>query len=806
MAVIKTNEKLKVQKEAHYKEGSFVYPDQNISVDKKTEEYHKMWCEKIYNLHLNGRTWMTTATRNTIEENRRWSNGTHDTRFAVDLIFGTSNDPTPESAFDATGKDVRDINGQTPSSGRKAWANLDLSPVSVAPKIKTKINEHSRSMYYEMAVRAIDSFSIKTEESEKYKLWFYKENQKWVDSQMAAAGIGVSEPDFMPRNLDELELYAANGGIRVPYSIAMEDLIKHTFEISDWDKEVAEKVKDDLLTNGYAIIRERFDREINRVVVEYKDIAHSGMQFSSRKSFKNSEFGYDNDLIEISVIRQRLGLSWEDASALARSYAGQYGNPTQDRWENYNKQVGEGSSSYASFDAFKIPVFSTEWIDIDNEQYLRFTDQFGRRREKEYRGEVHDDETLMDNQIRYVRKCSWVVGTDYVFDWGKSEYIAKDKFGMPRLSYRGVMLATTPIIVQIKPFLKGFQLAWIKAQHAIAQAIANGFAVDVGALKEISIGKDKSWDALEVLKFYKQSSFLLYKKNNSLSGFGRSASPPVIPINNSSHENIRAQFEAMSKELSLIETTSGISGISTGEQADPNVAKFNMQISVQGTNEIINNIVRAVTDLQEDVSVNVCYRIRQYCHLNKVIADSYAEVIGETRMKAVLDAEKNHVSYGITIEAQDITEEKRNIMAMVQQFMAPNPDGSPSNIAEGIHIMDMIHQRQNLRRIGMVLGYMMEKKSEKQQAAKLEAIKAQNDQLKQLEVMKQQAAKQDQDYNMEFLNREWWSQFTVKWGKTPDQMLGLGSMPQQGAQGSPQPQEQQAQPAEMPQQMMTQQT
>jgi hypothetical protein len=262
----------------------------------------------------------------------------------------------------------------------------------------------------------------------------------------------------------------------------------------------------------------------------------------------------------------------------------------------------------------------------------------------------------------------------------------------------------------------------------------------------------------------------------------------------------------MSKELSLIETTSGISGISTGEQADPNVAKFNMQISVQGTNEIINNIVRAVTDLQEDVSVNVCYRIRQYCHLNKVIADSYAEVIGETRMKAVLDAEKNHVSYGITIEAQDITEEKRNIMAMVQQFMAPNPDGSPSNIAEGIHIMDMIHQRQNLRRIGMVLGYMMEKKSEKQQAAKLEAIKAQNDQLKQLEVMKQQAAKQDQDYNMEFLNREWWSQFTVKWGKTPDQMLGLGSMPQQGAQGSPQPQEQQAQPAEMPQQMMTQQT
>ena len=94
-----------------------------------------------------------------------------------------------------------------------------------------------------MQAHAIDSYSVRNEELEKYKLYFYKENKKWIDSQMQVAGLGVTEPAFMPQNLDELELWAANGGFKAAYTVSIEDLLKHTFEISDWDKEIAEKVK-----------------------------------------------------------------------------------------------------------------------------------------------------------------------------------------------------------------------------------------------------------------------------------------------------------------------------------------------------------------------------------------------------------------------------------------------------------------------------------------------------------------------------------------------------------------------------------
>ena len=792
MANIETA-KIKVLSSDHYRDSSLVYPDQGIMVEKKTEGYHKGWCEKIYNLYLNNKTWINKAGRDSIEENRAWSNGTQDTSEIIDIIFGKKERRKESDSFDHNGVDVRDINEKS-DMDRSIYQNIDTSPVSIAPKIKTNINETSRSMYYEMSVNAIDNISCKNEELEKYKLYFYKENQKWVDSQMAVAGIVATDTGFMPQNLDELELYAAEGGFKSPYAVSMEDLIKHTFEISDWDKEVAEKVKDDLMTNGYAIIRERYNPEINRVVVEYLDIAYSGMQFSTSRSFKNSEFGYSMVMQEVSTIRQRLNLTDQQASAMAVGYCGQYGNPEKGRWENYNKNIDSDGTSHLGFDSFKIPEFQCEWIDIDNEQYLEFPDNFGNRKTKPYRGEIQENEQLMDDQKRYVRKCSWIVGTEYVYDWGKSSYFSKDSFGQPRLSYRGVALSTTPIMVQIKPFLKGFQLAWIKAQYAISQAIGNGFAVDIGAIKQIAIGKGKDWDPMEVLRYYKQSSFLLYKKKESLSGFGRSVSPPVIPLNNSSFENIRAQFEAMKHFMDLIESTSGISETVTGGQADPNVSKFGMQISVAGSSKIINNIVRAVTDLQEDMSTNVCYKIRSLCRENDFIAESYAQVIGKTRMKAVMDAEKSHVEYGISIEASDISEEKRSIMAMLQSFIAPSADGSTNNMSEGLQIMDMIHQRQNLRRIGLILGYMMKKKAEKMQEDKLANIKAQQAGLDQMEQRKTQASIQVQDFDMERINREWWSAFTVKWGKTPQQVLSIDNMPQQA-------QQQQQAPAPAQQQM-----
>ena len=763
-------DKIKIEKKENWKkvdtkrysEDKFVTP--STSTADKGIEYHKAWAEKIYAAFLT-----KNSSGSIIDENRAYADGKHDMNQVKDWILGARTKTSESSAFDSAGFDTRDM--ASAESDRKAWEVIDFSPVSIAPKIFTKINEDIRSMYYEMSCNAIDSYSSSQEETEKFKLWFYKENQKWIQSQQAMLGLTQSEPDFIPENLDELEVYALTGGFKVPYAVTMEDLLKHSFNVSEWDKEVAEKVRKDLFANGYAIIKEEFDREMKRVVVRYCDPKFTGLASSTDRSFKSSPFAYELYMADLSYVRQRLHLDQDQAAQLAFSYSGLYDNPNESDCGKYN--TFDVDRNNFGFDFYKVPIFYSEFKDVDNEYYLTFKDKHGNPRTKRYVDTIQDNEELKKDEIRYVRQTSWIPGTDHLFDWGKKEYLPRDRYKAPRLSYRAVSLANPPIIEQIKPFIKGFNLAWIKAQLAISNAVGNGLAIDIGAIKNISIGKDKSYDPLQILAFYRQSSFLLHKRPQSLSGFNKYAAPPIIPINNDMFQNIEAQFKSMDYYLQKIEDASGISMVATGKAADPNVAKFNMQVSIQGTNSIINSIARAQTDLQEDVSINVCYRIRSLCYVNKSIAESYANVVGQRRMKEFVEAEKNNVEYGITIQTTNNNERKQVILNVLNASIDPSgsPESGKLDFSEAMLIYDMVFQDQNLRKIGLVLGGKMRRKIKEAQQFKMAAIQQQNQGLLQIKQEEggQKKMQNDHDYNMMWY--KFWADFVLKNNKEPEQVL-----------------------------------
>ena len=701
------NKKAMFKPEKKYVRGKFQHSNIDINpADKDKKEYMLPWVEYLYSLFLKKKTWMG-ADYDNISTMRAYMEGDQSVDIYRDFLYGAKKTNTATN-FDGDGYDIRDTNS-TDSADRIAWVNIDEKPLSIAPKIMTKLLEQAREVYYEMGVNAIDSMSAHTEEMEEARLWFEKENHEYMNGQRALIGIGAQEPDFMPINVNELELYKQSGGFKVPYAVAAEQLIKHTFEISDMDKEVKEKWLKDLAAIRYALCREYFDEEDQRIKVKYVDPEFGAIQFSRDFSFKDSEYGMEIEEWPISKVRRKFDLSHDEAASLAYANSNYLGNPGFGNWGTYGFYDLE--SNTCGFDFYKVRVFRCEWIDIDNEKYYKKQTANGITFNKSLGNKNPEGLDVFDRPIRYVREATWIAGTQFMTDYGKMKFIPRPNAKKPRISYRGVRLGVPALIHQIKPLLNGLTMAWWKTQEAIGIAIANGIAVDVGALKNVSIGKDKSWDVLQIMEYYRQRAVLLHKKSNPMNfGQGGGASP-VTPLITNMERNILAQFDMMDKFMNMIESISGINLVSTGSSPEPRTGKFNMQVALQGTGQIISSVIRATTELQADVGVNVLSRIRGMVKAIPKIRDSYAGVIGEAQMKSMLLAEKSNVEYGISIDARDNSSMRAFVEEVLAASMKATPgEGTLLDLPEVILVRDMMDQKQNMRLISLTLGYILRKK------------------------------------------------------------------------------------------------
>ena len=500
----------------------------------------------------------------------------------------------------------------------------------------------------------------------------------------------------------------------------------------------------------------------------------------------------------ISRVRQKFDLSHDEAASLAFAYSSEGGNPSVAEWDKYG--YWEENTGSMGFDFYKIPMFRCEFIDIDNEQYYKHVTRNGRVFNKPVKNKEVDQ--TYDNPIRYVREGTWIVGTNYMCDYGKVSYMVRPNPRKPRISYRGIRLGVPALFEQIKPLLNGLTLAYWKAQQAIAISISNGIAVDVGALKNISIGKDKSWDITKVLAYYRQQAILLHKKTNPMNFTAGGSSSPVTPLVTRMYENIAAQFDIMNRFMATIESISGINLVSTGETPDPRIGKFNMQVAMQGTNQIVGSIIRAATELQSDVSTNVVYKIRSLAKVNKSIADSYTAVIGKTKMYSVLNAEKTHVEYGINIEARDVSEMKMFIEGILQASMQASASGGGTtgllDPSEVILVRDLVEQNQNMRMISLTLGYMLRKKGKEKELKDMKMIELQGEQTRKAEIEKQKNVDGERTFELVKLQKEFENDFMIKYGYTPsDAMKRAAAAPPQGVQ-----QAGQQPPQGMPQQGM----
>lgn len=729
-----------------YTDREWNFPNRDIDPKKKLGPYCKAFAEGIYSLWAHGKTAWGLNSYNEFAELRAYSCGTQSTERYKSFLTSTT-----DSATDSTGVSTWDDTPFARVAKRDGYYNMLWENLSPAPKIMNSIHGMFDKVDFNLYVDTIDRNSQELLEDEMYKKFFESQNAVWQNEYKNKAGIPIDEDTFFPKSVEEFNMYRAKGGFKLNVAIAMQKLLRHSFELSKWDTVVKKKVIDDLVCLGYGAVRDYFDSEDNKWKCMWIDPARLVMQFSNEYDYNDSEYGGYFPCWTISNLRNKLpDVPEEEWKKHAANLVGQYGNPAAD-WKTYYSLLDPSTSTYR-YDGFKIPVFDAEWMDTDTSRRLYYKSFRGRESviDLSYDTIVKPltEKNTKAGAVQQVKKifkrqpysCKWVVGTDYVFDWGPVKMASRNGYSKPQLSFHVEQLLQPSIIKRLKPILDQIMLTWLRHQNSMAMMIERGYAINMVQLGNVSLG-GKKLSIAEVIKLWRQTGILPYAYSAGTGLYTGGAALPITPIEGGMGNRIEETARALEIQFKLIEEIVGINPLTLGSSPDPNAPVGTTEAALQATSNVLKPIMDACFEVKESVGEAMMRRIQIGIRNSDVIRKGYEGVISLADMEAILRMEGEGVQYGLSLKAKPDSQTKvkfTNYMSLALQNAREQRPGI--EVPDALYFETRVDSGADMLELYEELSYVIQKNKEEARRNQLETIQAQGQQNVQLEQTKHQAA------------------------------------------------------------------
>lgn len=727
-----------------YSNSEWGFPQRDIDPALKGDVYHRKNAQAIYSLFLRNKTsWGITGYRD-FAIVRDYSRGENDVNQYKSWLLNdglSDGAETNFTVFDDTpvGRVVK----------REGWMNIMWQNVSPAPAIMNAIHGMFDKLDYDIYCDTIDSNSQELKEQQKYVKLCEAKNADWQVEYKRNAGIPVDEDVILPKSPEELAMFEAQDGFKLAIAKAMQKLTRHSMNISDWDGTVRKKVVDDLVVLNYGAVRDYFDTEDNKWKVKYVDPARLVMQFSNEYDYGDSEYVGYFCYWTISNLRDKLPLVPESQwQSLAKACYTLYGNP-RDRWQNFYSEIDPTTGTYR-YDGFKVPIFETEWIDTDVQKKLYYRSFRGRdsiidlRYDSPIRDLTEEAKKAGASQEvkmiykRVIRRCFWVLNTDYVFDYGVVPMASREGLSKPQLSFHVEQLLQPSIMKRAIPILDQISQLFLRWQNSLAMMIERGVAINTSMLAQVTFGGQKLKPA-EVLKMYRQTGTLLYSYANTPSGmYSGGAATPVTPLDGGLGARVQETMEAMQMQFTLLEKLTGINLLSIATPAgDP--TKGNQDIAMQVTTNVLKPILDAIFEIKQSVSTSLMRRIQIGLRNSDRQREAYGGIISPADMDAMLTMEDEGVQYGISLKAKPDQRQKAKFLEWISIALQNVREQRPGiDLPDAMFFETALDRGEDMYELVQQMRYIISKNKQEAQQQQAAVIQQQAQANAQAEQSKQQ--------------------------------------------------------------------
>lgn len=588
------------------------------------------------------------------ETNRDYANGTQDTSIYKQIL-----------------------NSLDPNSGDGTLLNLDWSPVPIVPKfVKIVVNNIlSRKPYPNL--KAIDPLSQSEKDKARAKKLFQVKNKQIIqDLQTLGVETGV-DTESIPETTEEAEIFM-DTSIKTAAEIAAQVGTNITLEWNEFDQRVYRRAVNDLVACGMGVIKRSNDPNYG-IKEEYIDPAYFFHSYTEDPTFSDLIYAGHVKKISISELKRiaRDEFTEEEYEKIAQQVKNKYQNRADKlSYKYYDQTLDQTTYGY---DEFIIEVMDFEFISTDDMMFEEKSSKYGNKgfyhKGFDYtppKDSVYDRKPVSMN-IQMVYGGSYIVGTDYLFDYGQCKNVPKNVHDLTRARLSYSVVATNlrrmmpkSLVGSVIGFADQLQLSHLKLQQAIAKAKPDGLIVDIEGLENVQLGKGGELQPLDIQDIYEQTGVFYYRSKNPEGGF---QNPPVRSLDNSIR-NINELIGIYNHNLRLIRDTTGINEVMDGTSPKGEQLVGVRQQAIAAGNNAIYDITNSAIYLYSKVCEDIV-KCLQILPPKSVLFKAYERAIGESNMKVLSSfGDLPMYNFGVKVQTEMDDTEKAYLEQNIQIALA----------------------------------------------------------------------------------------------------------------------------------------
>lgn len=696
-----------------YKEGSYNFPPEDVPTSEKSKLWWcKLFAQAIWSQYCKGLTGTPYVAA-----------GTNKYDYATLRLYAEGNQPVDQYR-DAITHESHQAEPDKGDRNRFMYENISFANQSIIPKYRRAVINNLMGLESELTPLGVDETSMNERLRMKHFIWEKSKNE-FYNKVRAALKLPEEEPlPFVPADKNELEMYAMTS-LELGHEQKIKKVIDRIFEESMWNENIKRQLLQDAFDLDIVITNKVVDKNGNHVVV-YEDPEYC--------IFPGSKSHIYDDMHYFARIR-RTTIKELRAKVMA---AGQYENEKtfmeslNGYMSAYNGLSGNRIFSHEPdphgiypYDDNSVTYLESEYQTYNTDVWITKKNRAGgtieeMRSDPKY-NRNDDRVTTRKNIYDMWYKCSWVIGTNFYWDYGPKEFTKRDNTGKTKCGATIYRIGSNSFVNQMIPIEDEQELITHRFQLAWRNAHPQGFAVFWSALQGLTYGSEKI-HPLEALQLLMDKGVMILNDIN-LGDNVKDAQKAVAPLEGGVGPILNEYVVSWNACQAKMETIIGISGVLAGDSPNPGQLVKTTEISQMQSLKSISTLYDAYKFVKRTTYQKAIYDVMAQAKYDpKGFKMLFTEFSRNTVESILLLAEDGKYKYELKVEDEATPEMRQQMILAAQSASEKGQISYPDMLL----ISEYVH-RGKVRFARMLMDYRISMNMKMQRQMNMEQIQANAD-------------------------------------------------------------------------------